>query len=254
MVPLRNYLLQTLREEMPDWLKEEKEWKSFPREEFFRSRIVYYPGSGTDGHPVRVFGSTHAAHCFVYVDYGVTKADLEHELKEDRNKFRGYRTRSRLSLREEDLAPRGWRAHIELSEAKRASMQHFARVSKSPYGFMDILEREEGLEDKHGPKRFAVLFLGADGIASYDALFCQEAGVYHPFAALLHDHGFGGNYDKFGRGGLMERIAIRCNVFPKWLLVAGNTEAWEGYDRVPDVKGSNGGMFYSKRFLYSRSE
>lgn len=254
MEKLTNYLRQTLREEMPDWLKMEKEWRSFPREAFFGSRVVYYPGSGTDGHPVRVFGSTYAAHCFVYVDYRVTRAELERELGDDRDRFRGYRTVSRLSVREDELVPQGWKAHIELSEAKRALRNHFARVLRSPYGFMDILEREEGLEEEHGPKRLAALFLGADGIASYDALFCQENGIPAPFAALLHDHGFGGNYDKFGCDGLMEGVAIRCNVFPKWLLVAENTKAWGGYARVPDVRGSNGGTHYSERRLYSRSE
>ncbi len=30
--------------------------------------MVFYPGGGDDGHPVRLFGSSRAAFCFVYAD------------------------------------------------------------------------------------------------------------------------------------------------------------------------------------------
>lgn len=68
------------KEPIPNWLLEIKEGDKFPREDFFKSRIVFYPGSYTDGHAVKVFGSTHAAHSFVYVDYLVTQEELETEL------------------------------------------------------------------------------------------------------------------------------------------------------------------------------
>ena len=68
------------KEYIPSWLVEIKEGDKFSRDDFFRSRIVFYPGSYTDGHAVRVFGSTHAAHCFIYVDYGITQSVLETEL------------------------------------------------------------------------------------------------------------------------------------------------------------------------------
>jgi hypothetical protein len=69
---------------------------------------------------------------------------------------------------------------------------------------------------------------------------------------VLQDHGWGGNWDKFGRGGLLEKVAGQCSAFPEWLLVADNTEAWDGYVRVPDVAGSPGGRNRDNRFLYRR--
>jgi hypothetical protein len=69
---------------------------------------------------------------------------------------------------------------------------------------------------------------------------------------VLQDHGFGGNYNRFGGGGILERIASRTNCFPPFLLIAEDTIPWTGYVRVPDVEGSVGGMHRTIRFLYQR--
>lgn len=121
-----------------------------------------------------------------------------------------------------------------------------------PFGFLEILERDPGLDEAHGARRLAVLFLGADGFAAYDALFCQ-ANCDPPFAVALVDHGFGGNYGRFGQGGLLERLALRCDVFPDWLLVGRPTQPWEGYDRMPGVDGDRGGMHNNLRHLCRRT-
>jgi len=97
-----------------------------------------------------------------------------------------------------------------------------------------------------------VLFLFADGIAAYDALFCQDRGRRAPFLVLLHDHGFGGNYDRFGRNGLLERIADRAGVLPDYLFVAENTDAWRGYARCSDFPGNVGGATPTIRRLWRR--
>ncbi len=246
------FLRRRLREDIPAWLDGFREGDAFVREAFFGSRIVYYPGSGTDGHPVQLFGSTHSAHCFVYADYGLTQAELESELEDPRHGFLGYHRLARIQLREADLVPRGWTPHVR-EEDLPPEPYWFAAVAHAPFGFLKILERDGDFDDKHGPRRLAILFLGADGIAAYDALFCQEHGQSAPFAVVLQDHGFGGNYNRFGRGGLLERIAQRTNVVTRFLLVADNTEAWEGFERVPDVDGDRGGMHGHRRFIYERA-
>lgn len=244
--------LQALREDLPAWLDRWTDGDIFPREQFFGSRLVYYPGSGTDGHPVKVFGSTHSAHSFVYADYGVTQAALEEELGHPRHGFRGYHTSARLQLCERDLVPNGWTPHVHAAEVPQ-DRYRFGAVAAAPFGFLEVLERHRELDDNHGPRRLAILFLGADAIAAYDALFCQGRS-HSPFAVVLQDHGFGGNYDRFGRDSLLERIARDCDVSPRWLLVADNTEPWNGFERVPDVDGDPGGMHAHVRFLHRRRE
>ena len=245
--------LRALREDIPAWLDQFHEGDPFSRQEFFGSRVVYYPGSGIDGHPVKLFGSTHSAHCFVYADYGVTRPALEAELGHPQHGFLGYHTLSRLQLLETDLVPRGWTAHIHAGEVP-LDRYRFGAVAAAPFGFLEVLERDREFADNHGARRLAILFLGADGIAAYDALFCQGLGHSLPFAVVLQDHGFGGNYDRFGRDSLLERIARDCDVFPRCQLVAENTVPWQGFERVPDVGGDPGGMHADVRFLHERRE
>ena len=242
--------LRELREEIPPWLHQFRAGDGFPSQDFFGSRVVYYPGSGTDGHPVKVFGATHSAHSFVYADYHVTQDNLENELGHPNHGFRGYHTLARLQLLESNLVPRGWTAHVD----GPTDRYRFGTRAPAPFGFLEVLERDGEFDDNHGARRLAILFLGADGIAAYDALFCQEHSDSTPFAVVLQDHGFGGNYDRFGRDGLLERIVRRCNVAPHWLLVAENTVPWHGFGQVPDVDGDRGGMHNMLRFLHERGE
>lgn len=245
---LHTYLLQ-LKEPCPKWLVDFHPEDSFDRDQFFNSRIVYYPGSGNDGHAVKCFGSTHAAHCFVYVDsmteQSRIEAELSHSSPQNSHRFLGYHCLARLSLDAVDLIPNGWKQHADTREERTFREPHI-----TPYGFLEVLERDADRDDTHGAERLAILFLGADGIASYDALFCQKDGTPPPFAVLIQDHGFGGNYDKFGGDGLLEGIADQCKVFPKFLLVAKNSKPWVGYSQSVNVNGEAGGMHRDMRFLH----
>jgi hypothetical protein len=241
--------LRRMSEPVPPWLDEFTSRHTFRRQPFLASRVVYYPGAGTDGHPVRLFGSTHCAHCFVYADYGLARTDVEAQLEHPRRHFRGYHSLARLNLAEHDLTPGGWIPHVHPGDVAPDRY----RFAAPPFGFLEVLERDQGFDDKHGARRLALLFLGADGIAAYDALFCQPHST-SPFAVVIQDHGFGGNYDRFGRGGLLDGIASRCDAVPRWLLVAENTDPWDGFGRVPGVGGDPGGMHATPRFLYKRCD
>lgn len=246
--------LHSMREPMPDWLKRFQFNEPFSRQNFFTSRLVYYPGSETetDGHPVKLFGSTHSSHCFVYADPKLMRAQIESVLEHPRHRFKGYRTLHRLEIRESDLVPNGWTPHITYSDVERA-----LDLSKPVqlFGFLEVLEREEAFDDSHGPKRLAVLFLGADGIAAYDALFCQKDSLSPPFALLLQDRGFiNSNYNRFGHGSLLHLIATRSKVFPQWLLISEDTEPWDGFVRVSGVGGDQAGILKPMRFLYKKED
>jgi hypothetical protein len=199
---------------------------------------------------VKLFGSTNSAHCFIYADYSVSSAEVKAELAHPTRRFLGYHTFTRIQLVEQDLSPRGWTRHVEPGELP-ANAYAFSGIE--PYGFLEVLDRDDGLDEAHGARRLGVMFLGADGVATYDALFCQADGTPAPYATVVVDHGFGGNYDRFGRGGLLERIAKRCRCSPQYLLVAENTLSWEGYDRIPDLDGDRGGMHGELRFLHRRT-
>jgi hypothetical protein len=174
--------LKNDKEPIPNWLLEIKEGDKFSRDDFFSSRIVFYPGSYTDGHAVKVFGSTHAAHSFVYVDYWVTQEVLETELVQ--HAFLGYENLFSIQLSANDLAPNGWTPTVHFTPRYPFNA---ANKRREAYSFLQILERKPEYDEAHGPKRLAILFLFADGIATYDALFCQARNKLEPFALLLHD-------------------------------------------------------------------
>ena len=119
-----------------------------------------------------------------------------------------------------------------------------------PYSFIEILDRDENRNDSHGPHRIAIIFLYADGIASYDALFCQEFSIKPPFAVLIQDHGFGGNYDRYDKGSLSEDIALNSNCLPGHLLIAEYSKPWQNYEIIPGLLPDQGGMHNQPRFLY----
>jgi hypothetical protein len=98
-----------------------------------------------------------------------------------------------------------------------------------------------------------VIFLAADGFAAYEALFCQPPGSTPPFAVVVQDHGFGGNYDRFGRGGHLERIARELNAYPRFLWSAESEGSWEGYSRVSGAGAAMGGMHGNARYLWERA-
>jgi len=116
------------------------------------------------------------------------------------------------------------------------------------FGLWAVLERKAEVGDDHGPDRLAILVVGGDGIATYDALFCQAHSTPPAYAIVLQDHGFGGNWTHFGGDSLLWQLAAARP--PPWLLVADNTQAWPAYERVssPDT----GGMHGNARALFQR--
>lgn len=241
-------------EPMPDWLASWSAEATFDAQAFFGGRTVYYPGSGSDGQPVALFGGSHAAHAFVYVDAHEPFASLVDDLHgrgrgRYRQAFSGYAPFDRRELSEAALVPWGW-------SPSPLGLRIGSRVlpDTPPYAHLVVLERDGGLDDAHGPKRLAVLFLGADGHAAFDALYAQPGSPRPPFALVVQDHAFSGNPSAFGRGGVMEAIATAAGAWPHLLLVAENSRPWRGYVAVPGVGPSIGGMYGTKRRLYVRGD
>jgi hypothetical protein len=59
-------LLSRERINLPDWIRETPSFTKEITDLFLQSRVVFYPGAGDDGHPIKLFGSSRAAFCFVY--------------------------------------------------------------------------------------------------------------------------------------------------------------------------------------------
>ncbi len=244
-------LLRREAESIPKWLATYQQDAPFPREAFFSSRIVYYPGFGDDGHPLRLFGRAHAAHCFVFSDYMHSAEHYEEHLLRDDHRYhpKGYRALFVKRLHEKDLVPEGWSQHVSPDHLPKQAQ---APPPGGPFALWAVLERKEDYGDEHGPKRLALLVVGGEAVATYDALFCQEAG-HPPYAVLIQDHGFGGGWTKFGGAdSLLYKLASQHGL-PKWALIAENgTKPWPGYPRVSTA--DSGGMHNFPRWLHRKSQ
>lgn len=218
-------ILRNDPEPFPEWLAADP--PQFDREEFFACRTAYYPGSGDDGHPVKLCALAHAAHAFVYVDQGIVQETHAEGLRDPQRRFRGYAIAYQERLTEDQLRPGGWTPHVSPEETERSA--RFRDGFAAPFAWFVAFNRQQGFDDDHGPGRLAILFVGGDGIASYDALYCQEDGTPPPFLAVIQDHGFGGNWTTFGDEGVLARIARECRMLPEYLLVARNSKPWRGY-------------------------
>lgn len=236
---INSELLKTFCRPIPDWLRSAHTLADAELlEGFLASPLVFYPGSGFDGQAVKDFGSAHAAHCFIYADYLIEESKMRAELSDATSPFKGYRSLKRVSFDPAVVSP----FNELLPRFDGRSVMPVA-----PYCFLEILERNSDLTDEHGAERMAILFAGMDAYACFDAIF---NGTQRQLLALvLQDHGFGGNYSWFGRGGLLEDIAQKCGAFPKLMLVGPHTSPWNGYT---PIKGAAMGRHPSARILFER--
>ena len=225
-----SYLSQ-FEEEMPCWLWNYKEGMTVPFSEVMSGRVAYYPGSGYDGTLIKVGNKSHAVHSYLYVDYGVRKEELVSHLAQPCC-INGYHSIGRIEWSEKDIMPSG-QYPLNVNKTPRTPYRVFLPDEK-PYCFTEIFERDANKDEDWGARRFAITFLFADGIATYYQLFCMEYKKA-PWLVLLQDHGFGGNYDKFGNGGLLDAIITKNEIRPSYVLCADNTHIWNGYAPIADL-------------------
>lgn len=252
---MENYL-NSIAEDTPHWLKTFKQGDRFDVRAFLQSRIVFYPGSGDDAGPIRLFSSARAAHCFVYVDYLQSKNETINRLLPppsptkdhlaSSSPLEGYRSIARISL-DRVKAFRDWQPHVK--QLERSDWPH----QRAPnYWFVEILERDPESSHAERADRIAILFSGSDGIAAYDQLFCQ-AGQNAPFTVVLQDHGLGGNYTTFGNEGLLAELVRGTNAFPEYLLIGEWTTPWREYEALPLDGAPPSGMHGNVRRLFAKN-
>lgn len=232
------------REPMPAWLENFEVGQKVRISDLFTSRIVYNPGAGFEGAPIKTFNASHSAHTFVYVDYGFNKETVDSELSDDA--FRGYHLSHTQDVTRDELFSGTPIYHLNNEDIKiiKEGYERMNVNTDNSFGILKIYRRSDDLGDDYGALRFAVLYLGADAIATYDVLFGNTDCT--PFASIVDTYGFGGAYEPFDKDSVMERIAQRTNCFPQYLLCRSGVDAWEGYSMLKTVGGSYG------RFLWIR--
>ena len=264
------------KEPLPEWLdKGEYNFRNF-----FDSRTVFYPGSGADGHPLAIFNPSHSAHCYFFVDQDYPATSLTDEIgnppigygicfnkqyspDELIRECAGLLPENALELFGIPATSDGARAYggpppPELQGDLRASADAHSAVR------LIVYERASDHDENHGAKRFAVFCLGMEARTAYEWFYGSKISARPPYAILLQDHGFGGDFAAEHLGvrdggfgdpdGFLYRAA-RANGLPEFLIVVDNTTCWRGYERVRSVDPSRGGVTAGfDRSLYRRQE
>ena len=241
-VTIDKYLAQ-YKEEMPDWLKSFHDGDKVPFAEVMSGRIGYYPGCGSDGQLIKLGNLSHSLHAYLYVDYTMEREEVMDNLSGPHS-IRGYHVIGTIEYNKEDILPHGSYAFSTI----RSPQMDPGTFRSDWYCVMCIWERDNDRSRAWGAQRLATIFLCDDAIETYYQLFVKQYCKV-PWILLLQDHGLGLNYDRFGRGGLLDEIIIRNNAYPPLVLLAEHTSIWQGY-RPADCIPDRGGMHNVFRYLY----
>jgi hypothetical protein len=201
---------------------------------------VYYPASGLDGRPVQYLGRR--IQSFVYVDYLVSCDDMMAQLADADRSFLGYRLAAHRHVEPWEWAgdhpwdgvpapcllmkEPGTRIE-EVWDHPPADQPGLARPAQSFCEWM-IFERTSGFTADHGPARFSVLHLRADGVASYQALYWTR-GIAPTVLCLIQP---GMNWDNFrSEEGILATLVLRAGrPTPPYLVCGG--QGYKCYDKA----------------------
>jgi len=197
---------------------------------FHDGLVVYYPGSAVDRDSFHTF-ETCRSPVFIHADYMTTAGQVHDEVLGRT----GWRIAEVGDLNPGHFGMRFW----DDFWANHPKSRDFANLGTA-FGIRASLVSGDG-------DRATFVFLHTDGIGTYRVL----TRLGRVDVVLLQEHGFGGNWDKFGANGALHQSA--AGHLPPWLYVAENTDPWPGYTRVTDYTCyADGQMHAHKRALFRR--
>jgi hypothetical protein len=244
----------------PPWLKQIQPW-NIPYERFpldtILQRSVFCPCSGFDGDLVRYLAGNF--HSFIFVSHGSGLPD-----KSRKHGFNGYDVLAMREITERELVPKGWALGHSLPDDDR--LKH-RKLMQKPFCTWMVFERRADRPLTHGPCRFSVLYLCADVVAAYDALYVANRESAAAIAVLQAGGSPGRNStDLTDRQKIFARTVMENPAgTPRFLLFGGNGKhesygepCWDDYaDHICFLDCTGGGtlgvwrLAPNRRFNYA---
>lgn len=218
-----------------DLTKSDVEKGKFPLMEILNDSF-YYPSSGFDGGIVKdcnTLGHNYNINSFIYCDY----ATGEDALKGEQNTFRGYHVFASRGVKQKELIPNGWIPKLP----PHINMQKYFTYENlwKPFIRWIVYERDEDKGEEHGPKKFSLLYLGGEGVATYQALYWTNKTHPKAIAIIQPGTGFGANWTDFRdiNGPLAWVIYENAYGMPDLIYYGGIGEEyadinWKGYKEI----------------------
>jgi len=199
---------------------------------------VYYPGSGTDGDPIKHLGGYFWS--FVYADYGYTPEAVREALRA--GAFGSHlRLIGHRALTEAELPLTRWneetRGQFAYGRPVGNNAPPFYRRGRCPFAEWALLEDPAGR-----PRRiFSLLFVGADGVTFFEKAYVERGLAPACICIIQAPPAMGGfNWTNFEdeRGPLYQTVKTNPAGLPRYLLYGGggdpnwyNKPCWPAYGR-----------------------
>ena len=154
---------------------------------------LYYPGSGFDGDPIEHLAGNILS--FIYVDYGHSRADAEFMKFLKNPGVPDYDLIGQpRSVTEQELTPHGWTPDPPTPTDGDPSLH--ADWIKEPFCEWVVFQRSADVPPGHGPYRFSLLYLCADGVAAFQALYVAN-NIAPKSVAIIQAGASGRNWTNF---------------------------------------------------------
>lgn len=174
--------------------------------------------------------------------------------------FLGYDIAGMRYIARHELAPNRWRPSLPTKADFTAACPDSIRenlINIKPFCVWSVLQRREEYPDSHGPSRFSFLYICADGVAAFQALYIANHAFPKAVAIIQPGHGFGGNWTNFGDPDQIFARTVLGNPWgqPELLMLGGCSwrARWPGYQTHIASFGAENGYGYSY-ILWSRSQ
>lgn len=207
----------------------------FPLEDLLKNSF-YYPSSGFDGGIVKFFAKE--LQSFIFCDYATGEEELLRQL----NTFRGYRILGNRSLRQDELVPNGWTMQAPPS-INSQQYYKYKSVFKKPFAHWAVYERMNNFSETHGPNRFSLIYIGGEGVATYQALYWSNKISAKALAIIQPGTGFGLNWTDFRSSNGALAWVVMNNEFgkPETIFYGGigngyNDFNWDEYELTNTIR------------------
>lgn len=180
-----------------NWLAELTQEKiekgPLPLKELLESSL-YYPSAGFDGGVIKdcnTIGSEHQITSFIYCDYAVG----EQAVMDQRDSFLGYACMGSRRVSLNELVPQTWFPTSPPKFNRNEYTQY--KDTWSPFVQWTVYERLPSKDRSYGPDRFSLLYVGGEGVATYQALYWSNKQCPKALAIIQPGHAFGNNWTDF---------------------------------------------------------
>lgn len=211
---------------------------------------LFYPACDNDGGVVKDCNTLNrklGIENFIYCDY----AFGEDRLNEAMDTFHGYSVLASRSLKQFDLIPNRWDMKMPPGLDLRQYHNH-REAYKTPFAKWIVYHRDATKEDDFGPARFSLLYIGGEGVATYQAIYWSNNACPKAVAIIQPGHAFGLNWTDFtAPDGFLNWVIVNNpnQQLPEQIYFGGygtydwyDELNWEGYKQVREIE-----QYYGER-------